>query len=150
MARKTDELTIAKIKKAYLNGEGTLSDLAQRFKIGERTVKRYSSEQNWEGLRAARGTVMDGALRDRLQAAPAEFDPDSLLLSAIQDLAAALPDVSVKSKESGAAAIARLIETYRKFHPITTAELVDLALSLPNFDPREFAQSLRDRVERGA
>jgi hypothetical protein len=150
MARKTDELTIAKIKKAYLNGEGTLSDLAQRFKIGERTVKRYSSEQNWEGLRAARGTVMDGALRDRLQAAPAEFDPDSLLLTAIQDLAAALPDAPVKSREGAAGAMARLIETYRKFHPMTTAELVDLALALPNFDPREFAKALRDRLERGA
>jgi hypothetical protein len=150
MARKTDELTIAKIKKAYLAGEGTLTTLAQRFKVGERTLKRYSSEQNWEGLRAARGTVMDGALRDRLQVAPAEFDPDALLLTAIQDLAAALPDVPVKSKESGAMAMARLIETYRRFHPMTTAELVDLTLSLPNFDPREFAQSLRDRVERGA
>jgi hypothetical protein len=150
MARKTDELTIAKIKKAYLAGEGTLEVLARRFGIGERTLKRYSSEGNWEALRTARGTIVGEALRDRLQAAPAEFDPDSLLITAIQDLATAAADAPVRSKEGALGSMARLIEVHRKLNPMTMDELIDLALNMPNFDPRLFAQALRDRVERGA
>jgi len=51
MARETDELKIAKIKKSYLAGEGTLSALARRFEVGERTVKRFSTEGNWDALK---------------------------------------------------------------------------------------------------
>jgi hypothetical protein len=77
------------------------------------------------------------------------LDLDEVLLLGIQSLALALPEAPVKSREGAAGAMARLIETYRKFHPMTTAELVDLAIALPGFDPREFAQTLRDRLERG-
>ncbi|MCU0570495.1 MAG: hypothetical protein MUF49_28470 [Oculatellaceae cyanobacterium Prado106] len=150
MARKTDDLTIAKIKKAYLNGEGSLSELAKRFEVGERTVKRYSSEQNWESLKLARGTVVDSAIRDRVLAAPKEFDPDSLLVTAIMDLAGDLPDAPVKSKESGAVAMARLIEVWRKFHPVTMDEAIDLILEIPGFSPQEFVKALRQRIEEKA
>jgi hypothetical protein len=148
MARKTDELTIAKIKKAYLAGEGTLEALARRFGIGERTLKRYSADGNWEALKQARGAVVDEALRDRLQSVPTDFNPDALLLTAIRDLAAALPDVPVRSKESGAAAMAKLIETWRRFNPMTMDDLIDCALDIPNFEPLEFAKRLRQRMER--
>jgi hypothetical protein len=96
-SNKIDELTIAKVRKAYVNGEGTLPELAKRFGIGERTIKRYSSEGDWESLKSARGTVVDGALRDRLRVAPGEFNPDALLLSAIQDLSAASASVVIAS-----------------------------------------------------
>ncbi len=150
MAQKTDEVLIAKLKRAYLAGEGSLAALALRFHVGERTVKRLSSEGHWESLKLARDTVMEGALSDRLHAAPTEFNPDDLLLTAIQDLAAALPNAEIKSKESGAAAMARLIETWRRFNPMTMGELVDLAMSIESFDPREFARLIREQVEKAS
>jgi len=150
MARKTDEITIAKIKKAYLAGEGTLAALALRFQVGERTVKRLSSEGNWDALKQARGTVLDGALRDRVSAAPSEFNPDALLKAAILDLAASLPECQVKSKESGAASMAKLITTWRQYNALSMSELVNLALSIESFDPREFARLLREQVEKAS
>jgi len=147
MAHKLDEVTLAKVKKSYVNNEGTLSQLAQRFGIGERTLKHYSSQQNWEALRLARGAVVEGVVRDRVSAAPSEFNPDALLQAAILDLAAALPECQVKSKESGAAAMSRLIEGWRRFNPLTMEEFVELALNTPNFSAREFARLLRERLD---
>jgi len=66
MARKTDDLKIAQIKRAYLAGEGTLSALALRFGLGERTLKRFSAEGNWESLKLARETVVTQTVRDRV------------------------------------------------------------------------------------
>ncbi|MBW4516020.1 MAG: hypothetical protein KME11_12450 [Timaviella obliquedivisa GSE-PSE-MK23-08B] len=148
MAHKLDEVTLAKVKKSYVNNEGTLSQLAQRFGIGERTLKRYSSQQNWEGLRLARGTVVSASVRDRVSAAPAEFDPAELLRTAILDLAASLPECQVKSKESGAAAMSRLIESWHRLNPLSMSELADLAIATPGFSPKQFAAILRQRLEQ--
>jgi len=86
-------------------------------------------------------------VRDRVSAAPSEFNPDALLQAAILDLAAALPECQVKSKESGAAAMSRLIEGWRRFNPLTMEEFVELALNTPNFSAREFARLLRERLD---
>jgi hypothetical protein len=147
MARKTDEILIASLKRAYLNGEGSLAALALRFHVGERTVKRLSSEGGWEALRLARGTVVEGAVRDRLQAAPSEFDRDNLLLVAINSLFSDVQNIPAKSKEGAASAMVRLIELYSKFHPMTMRELADIAIAIPNFNPREFARLLRERLD---
>jgi hypothetical protein len=147
MPQKTDELTLAKIKRAYLAGEGSLEALAKRFNVGERTVKRFASEQDWNALKKARGVVVNQMLPDRAGAVGG-CDTDAMLLTAIQDLAASIPGVPVKSKESGAAAMAKLIEVWRRFNPMTMDELVDVAIAIPNFEPREFARLLRERMER--
>lgn len=151
MSRKTDDVLIAKLKRAYLSGEGSLAALALRFQIGERTVKRLSSEGNWEGLRLARETVVTQTVRDRVSAAPTElFNTNDLLRAAILDLAASLPECQTKSKESGSSSLARLIETWRKFNPMTMGELVDVAMSIDSFDPREFARLIREQVEKAS
>jgi hypothetical protein len=147
MPQKTDELTLAKIKRAYLAGEGSLESLAERFGVGVRTIKRFASEQDWNALKKARGVVVNQMLPDRAIAS-GDCDTNALLLAAIQDLAASMPGVPVRSRESAAAAMGKLIETWRRFNPMTMDELVDVAIAIPNFEPREFARLLRERMER--
>ena len=40
-------------KKDYLTGEYTLKELAEKYKVGFSTLKKYSSEEDWVGQRAA-------------------------------------------------------------------------------------------------
>jgi hypothetical protein len=146
MPKKTPELIVKRIERAILAGDGSYNEIAQRHNVSKPTIERIARSLHLQDRKTA-SAAATGAIAATLTNA---LDLDEVLLLGIQSLADALPEAPVKSREGAAGAMARLIETYRKFHPMTTAELVDLAIALPGFDPREFAQTLRDRLERGA
>jgi hypothetical protein len=146
MPKKTDELIVKRIERAILAGDGSYNEIAQRHQVSKPTVERIARSLHLQDRKTA-SAAASGAIAASLTSA---LDLDAVLLLGIQSLADALPEAPVKSMEGASAAMARLIETYRKFHPLTTAELVDLAIALPNFDPREFANELKRRLERGA
>lgn len=146
MPKKTPELIVKRIERAILAGDGSYAEIAQRHDVSKPTVERIARSLHLQDRKAA-SAAASGAIAATLTS---ELDLDSVLLLGIQSLSDALPDAPVKSREGAAGALARLIETYRKFHPMTMDELIDAAIAMPNFNPREFAQALRDRVERGA
>jgi DNA-binding MurR/RpiR family transcriptional regulator len=146
MPKKTPELIVKRIERAILSGDGSYNQIAQRHGVSKPTVERIARSLHLHDRKAATAAA-SGAIAATLTE---KLDLDALLLLGIQSLADALPDAPVKSMEGAAGAMSRLIETYRKLNPMTMDELIDLALNMPNFDPRLFAQALRDRVERGA
>lgn len=149
MTQKLDEITIAKIKKAYIAGEGTLNDMAERYGVSGRTIKRYSKAGDWDALKKARGAVINEAVRERIRS-DGEIDRDKILVDAIDDLVTGMVGVPVRSKEGAAGAIVKLLEAYEKTHPMTIDELIDAAFRIPNFSPQEFAKALRERVQKNA
>lgn len=159
MAEHISKLTQAAIKKAYINGEGSKTALADRFKVSLSTVKRIT--KGLEPVQEAAQHIVDTAVarhielvRDR--SSPTVIigsnvlDTDEIMVTAIKDLSADMSNTPAKTKEGVAGSLIRFIETYRKFHPVTMDEAIELVLSIPDFDPRVFAQKLRDRIERKA
>lgn len=154
-----DELKLAAVRKAYLSREGSTAQLAKRFGISEGTIKRYKKSGDWDALRkgkeqvvravlcTAQQTQFDRPPNNRVEVAGASLDFEELLATAITSLATDVATLPGKSRESAAMALTRLIETYRKYHPPTIDEFIDLALSIPGFSPEAFAKRLRERIE---
>lgn len=69
----------------------------------------------------------------RIKVAGWSLDFRGLLASAITLLATNVAALSRKSRELVATALARLMETYSKYHLQTLDELIDLAFSAPGF-----------------
>lgn len=164
MADRVDDLTKLAIRKAYVAREGTMAAIAKRFGVSVGTIKRLKKDAkenngDWDALRDGRTlAVRDAvqALGDRPQS-PIDVsgivvDTDMILKLAIQGLQDDLRDANVKSrsKEAVVTALVRVVELYRKYHPPTVDELIDLAIAIPGFDVREFARRLKERIDQKA
>lgn len=158
---RLDDLTISRLRQAYINGpektKQSLCDrLATEFGVSIPSIRRYAEKGNWEALRQANLTTQTAvartakasALTSTLETAIAGqvFDTDELLITAINAMAKDLTQTTSKSREAVAGTLGRLIETYRRQHPVTVHELVDLALAIPDFSAEEFARLLRERL----
>lgn len=143
--KKLDDIKLAAIKRDYLKGMHPKA-LAEQYGIGESTIRRYIKNGQWNDLLQA-GQVVSSAAIASMQSDPGAIDTDQLLRTAIASLMADMGSAPIKSRESAALAIAKLIEVYRRYHPPTIDEAIDLLLALPNFTPMQFAKRLRERIE---
>lgn len=148
MADHIPELTQQAIKRAYMNREGSKNAIAKRFGVSESSVKRIVKDLG-PALVVTQNAIANH-VAETVKVHGLAIDTDQLLVTAINDLSAEMATVPAKSKEGVATAIARMIDMWRKYHPMTMHELVDLAIATPGFDPREFAKLLRERYESKA
>jgi hypothetical protein len=144
MPKKTPELVVKRIERAILAGDGSYDEIAKRHEVSKPTVERIARSLRLQD----RKTATAAATRAIAATLTSTLDLDEVVLLGIQSLAEALPDAPVRSREGVAGAMARLIEVHRKFNPMTMAELADVAIGINNFDPREFARLLRERLEQ--
>jgi len=157
MPKKISDFTWGRIRKDYLAGRGTLAQLAKQYGVGERTLKAKASAEGWAAARDVQNEILAGAIAQSAAVAReknvvrgnASWCND-ILLGAIQHLAESLPNTPTKSAEGAAVATARLLESFRKFNPLSIDELIDAALELPDFSAEKFAQRLRERLNRTA
>ncbi len=160
-----DELAQARLRQAYITASETTQKaivrrLASEFGISEPTVRRYAKSGEWDAIRSAadhlegvvakevKARVKATSVKPEMAVGGEILDTSEMLSLAIHDLYGSISVAQTKSKEGAASSLARLIELYRKFNPITIDELVDLALSIPGFDPVAFARRLRERIEK--
>jgi hypothetical protein len=165
--KKIDELGLVRLRQAYINStdktkQALWSRLSHEFSISVSTIRRNADKGSWDELRQANlaahhsvvSTVKAAATTAAVEAASGAtaeiagevFDTEQMLIKAIQLLANDLPITPSKSKEGVANTLGKLIELYRKLHPRTVPELVELTLSVPEFDVHEFARLLRERM----
>ena len=147
MSAQVAELTKRAILKDFRSGLSK-TDLSRKYHLSYSTIKRITKGVVVEEV--AKDIVVRRAIAQRVDGVTRReevLDTDELLRVAIADIASDIPSTQSKSKEGAATALVRLIDAYRKYNPLTMDELVELALSVPGFDPREFAQKLRDRIE---
>jgi di/tripeptidase len=143
MPAPIDEVTRKAIQRDYVEESLTYPQLAAKYGISEMSCHRIC-----KGLTRQRQAVK--TIVERTVAIARELNPDEILKAMISDLSAESANVAGKSKEGLANATLKAMELYRKWHPQTTSELVDLAIAIPDFDPIQFAQELRARLDKAA
>lgn len=145
--KRIDDIKVAAIRKAYLNRDGSIAVLAERFGVSEGTIKRIKKEGDWDAIRAAQTAVVQAAVQQppAVTIGGAAINFDEMLTTAIDSLSGDVATLPGKSRESAATALLKAIELYRKYHPMTIDEAIDLVIALPGFDPQDFARRLRDR-----
>ncbi len=155
MPKKISDFTWNRIRKDYLAGRGTLAQLAKQYEVGERTLKAKASAEGWAAAREAQNEILAGAIAQSAHSAREKIAVrgtagwlNDIMLSAIEQLAESVPTTPVKSQEGAAVATARLIESFRKFNPLTMDELIDAAMALPDFSAEQFAHRLKERLNR--
>jgi hypothetical protein len=153
MTKKLDELTIARMRFAYVSREcASFDDIARKFRISRSSVSRYAAAGGWTALRNSTEQIQSSAIADHVHSSVslsgAVVDFDDFLTTAIQDLANAGKATDAKSKEGVLSVMLKALELHRKYHPLTMSELADLALSTPNFNPQEFAKLVREKSDQ--
>jgi hypothetical protein len=146
MGQKTDDLKIKRIKRDYLSGNGNLKTIAAKHGVSYPTAMRYKKAGNWDADKEVveqAGETLGEAIA---LSASGTINQIELIETAIRSLTAKMEKADVKSLEGGIMSLVRLLDAYRDRKPETMEEMVDLALSVPNFDPREFARLLRLRA----
>jgi hypothetical protein len=143
------ELTQQAIKRARRNGEGSLAQIAQRFKVSESTVKRICKDVS-PGDKDALESVIETVAQNRETIAVGGLDLSEYLESMAADLRADLARVEPKSKEGVAGAVLKLLQFYAQLYPPTLEGIVDQLLSHPDFRLDTVANLIRDRYARKA
>lgn len=85
--------------------------------------------------------------RLRQRSLPKELTLDQLLLWIAENLSREAQRLESNSKEGASNTLLQALQLWRKWHPQTTSEFVDLVVSLPNFDPVEFSRELKRRID---
>ncbi|MEP0911805.1 hypothetical protein NDI45_12865 [Leptolyngbya sp. GB1-A1] len=159
--RKLDDITRQRLERAYLAAPETtqkviVQRLAAEFDISISTIRRYAASGNWDAIREGKGSVVKAAVEQATAARPTLSEVvlngallrfDDLLIASIDALAQDVTELPSKSRESAATALAKLLELYRRYHPMTIDEAIDVILAIPGFDPQAFAQKLRERYQ---
>lgn len=165
---KLDEFTTGRMRQAYLanlslNKTALRKEISKRFHCSIPTVIRYAKEGGWEELRQA--AIASGHKEDQTptQAAtvstPSRYgivvngeaiDVEALLVQGIEALFAQGLASPVKSQEAALAVAVKLVQEYRRYHPLTMDDLIDAALTMPGFNPVAFARRLKERIEQSS
>ncbi|MEP1079628.1 hypothetical protein NDI52_29910 [Leptolyngbya sp. PL-A3] len=166
MARKPklDEFTIGRMRQAYLANLGLKKtalrvEISKKFQCSIPTVIRYANEGGWEELRQAAIASRDKETVSHSVASPPPprygvivagqgIDVEALLIQGIENLFTDGMASPIKSREAALAAALKLIQEYRRYHPLTIDEVIDAALSIPGFSPTAFAQRLKERIDQ--
>lgn len=128
---KTDQ---QKAEKLYLEGGSSYSILAKKFKVSERTVKRWAEVGNWQAKKKSLETVSTSVaakIQDELQepvrpvTVRAHFKDEPIELrqlyqSAVAYLHSAYPEAEIKSAEAAIATIAKIGQA---MHQLDLAEI---------------------------
>lgn len=158
---RLDDLAIARLKNDYIAGKDRTQKelwdrLSRLYKISVPTIRRYAKAGDWETLRQASLGVQQKVIQ-KIAAAPTEvaiagevIATDKMLDIIISDGFAAIQSTPSRSKEAMIASTLKALELRVKLYPRSMDEFIDLALSIPGFDVREFARKLRERIERSA
>lgn len=152
MPKPIDPKIRSAAERAYLSGDETLAEIARQFSVGDRTVEKWSVEDNWELKRQRiRDKVVEFA-RPEPRPAPvrvptsrsSDIDELAVVEMAIADLSAAMTSEQTSAQSLGgiAGGIARLIELRRKLRPATAAELAAQVIEL-GIEPKEFVAELK-------
>lgn len=159
MASRISDITRGQIKKRIKEQPGAdKGAIAAEFRVSLGTVKRLAKEvKDAQGVppasvhkakvRAATKAAL-GKLPDKGAISAPDFR--QILVTLLEDLSTATSEAPVKSREGGARAAAELMRCYREFYPPTIDEAIDHLLTLPDFDPLEFARRLRARYEQAS
>lgn len=133
------------IKRAYLASGESYATIASRFEVSERAVEKRASEEGWarsrEEIHAEIKPKPVNKPRPTVKRSDA-IDEIEVLENAIADLSADLADSPIKSKESAATALVRLLEYRQKIQPTTAADLAGRAIEL-GISPDQFLEELR-------
>ena len=106
---KTDQ---QKAEKLYLEGGSSYSILAKKFKVSERTVKRWAEVGNWQAKKKSLDIASESVaarLSEELQepvyprtvkARYSELDSEQYYETALADITVSAPDAPARSKEA--------------------------------------------------
>lgn len=132
------------IKRAYLVSGKSLEAIAAEFGVSLRSVETRSAEEQWAKCRdrLAPKKSEDKPRRPRRQSTG--VDELEVVDAAIADLSADLTDSPIRSKESAATALVRLLEYREKLVPMTAADLAARAIEL-GISPEKFVEELREQ-----
>ncbi|MEP1080044.1 hypothetical protein NDI52_32280 [Leptolyngbya sp. PL-A3] len=174
MAKKTklDKFTIGRMRQAYLANLGLKktalrNEISKKFQCSISTVIRYAKKGGWEELRQAVIACRHKETLPHSVASPPpppppryggtvagqgidiDVDVEALLIQGIVSLFTDGMVSPIKSREAALATALKLIQEYRRYHPLTIDELIDAALSIPGFSPTALSRRLRERIEQG-
>ncbi len=132
------------IKRAYFASGESYAAIATRFGISERAVEKRASEEGWARSRTQISEEIQApkAKPAKRPTVTADLDALTTIDLAIADLSADMADSPIKSKESAATALVRLLEYRQKLAPTTAAELAERAIEL-GITPDQFLEELR-------
>ncbi|MEP1080240.1 hypothetical protein NDI52_33295 [Leptolyngbya sp. PL-A3] len=166
---KLDEFTIGRMRQAYLANLGLKktalrNEISKKFQCSIPTVIRYAKEGGWEELRQAAIACRHKETIPHSVASPPpppryggtvagqgiDVDVEALLVQGIVSLFTDGMVSPIKSREAALATALKLIQEYRRYHPLTIDELIDAALSIPGFSPTALARRLRERIEQSS
>ncbi len=139
MPKKIDWETI---KRAYLASGESYAAIADRFGVSLRSVEQHAADDGWHTSRTGLG---EKPKVNKTRPTPRDrgpIDQIEVIESAIADLSADLVDSPIRSKESAATALVRLLEYREKLLPTTPAELAERAIAL-GISPDAFLEELR-------
>lgn len=131
------------IKRAYLVSGKSLEAIAQEFGVSVRSIETKSADQDWAKSREQAAPKPANKPRPTAKNVGA-IDEISVLETAIADLSAGIADgeTPIKSKESAATALVRLLEYREKLMPKSAATLAERAIEL-GITPELFLEELR-------
>ncbi|MBD2153178.1 hypothetical protein [Leptolyngbya sp. FACHB-16] len=163
---KLDEFTIGRMRQAYLANLGLKKtalrdEISKKFQCSISTVIRYAKEGGWEELRQAviacrhkevtpHSVSSPPPPRYEVTVAGQGVDVEALLIQGIVSLFTDGMVSPIKSREAALATALKLIQEYRRYHPLTIDELIDAALSIPGFSPTALARRLRERIKQSS
>lgn len=155
MPRKIDDRIRNSAGETYAKTELTLQEIAKKFKVSDRTVQTWSSEDNWELQRTAHREINKPQNVVAIESArqPRE-NPRSIrrahpentleiLNDAIAELYGDLGHAVGKDKAAIANSLKGLLEYRQKINPPTVADLVELVIEL-GFTAEEFLDELEN------
>jgi hypothetical protein len=152
MPAPIDPAIKSQVKRAYVAG-ATIADLAEKFKISERSIERWSAAEHWDAERKA-DNVIEMVRQPQAHRPPPARDV-KLLADAVEiadrticGLEAELANCRGKDYASVASCLRAWVEYRDKIRPVTLDQLIDKVVQTLGeweLSPTDFVKGLRDR-----
>jgi hypothetical protein len=144
------QLTQKAIIRARRNGEGSIAELALRFKVSEASVKRICKGIKPTASQEAVATVVTDAIAANQPIRVGGLDVSEYIEGMATDLRAEMPSARVNSKEGVAGTILKLLQFYVQLCPPTIEGIVDQLLAHPDFNIEKVGALIRERYAQKA
>jgi len=151
MPRKSiPELTAAAIKRTRAMGDGSIQEIAARFKVSTATVKRIC-----QGIKPGCGAevaaaIVTDAIAHRQPVRIGTLDLTEYLEAMATDLRADMARVEPKSKEGVAGQLLRLLQFYADLYPPTIEGIIAQLVEHPDFDPQQVKKALERYAQKAS
>lgn len=144
------ELTAAAIKRARTMGDGSIREIAARFKVSPATVKRIC-----QGIKPGCGAevaaaIVTDAIAHGQPLRIGTLDLTEYLEAMAVDLRADMATVQAKTKEGIAGQLLRLLQFYAELYPPTFDRLVAQLVEHPDFDPQKVKRALERYAQKAS